>query len=63
MGRKPEKLNRRDVLKQSAAVAAAWSRAGYRRGMSCPTRQSHSGGGKRVIVVGIDGMDPRLAQA
>ncbi len=62
MSKKPAKISRRDVLKQSAALAAACA-AGL--GVAGCGRRSRPGGGdrQRVIVVGIDGMDPRLAQS
>ena len=61
MSKKPAKMSRRDVLKQSAALAAACA-AGL--GVAGCGRRSRPGGGdrQRVIVVGIDGMDPRLPQ-
>ncbi|MEI7837577.1 MAG: alkaline phosphatase family protein, partial [Planctomycetota bacterium] len=57
------KLSRRELLKGSAIVAAAacvggLSLAGGCRHKSGPAR----GQAKRVIVIGIDGMDPLLAQ-
>jgi predicted AlkP superfamily phosphohydrolase/phosphomutase len=59
--RAAEKLNRRELLKRSAA-AAACATAGL--GVAgCGRRHSARGGnGQRVIVVGVDGMDPRLAE-
>ena len=65
MNEKPTgNLNRRDVLKQSAAVAAACV-TGLAAGVGCRNQPSRvrNGGRKRVIVVGIDGMDPRLAES
>ena len=57
-------LNRRDVLKQSAVVAAACV-TGLGAGVGCRNHHSRirSGGRKRVIIVGIDGMDSRLAES
>jgi predicted AlkP superfamily phosphohydrolase/phosphomutase len=56
-----DKLTRREVLKTSAAAVCA---AGLGAVSGCRDRQSRgrNGGTPRVIVVGIDGMDPRLAQ-
>ncbi len=58
----PRKLNRRALLKRSAAATAA---AGVGMGLSqltCRSRVARSGG-RRVIVIGIDGMDPRLSES
>jgi predicted AlkP superfamily phosphohydrolase/phosphomutase len=54
----PGKINRRRFLKRSA-VAAGLTGASYWLG-GC-TRVSRSAG-KKVIVIGIDGMDPRLSE-
>src|SRR5438874_12888352 len=57
------KINRRTFLKRTAAVAAAGAAAvgagSYFLGGT--TRVSRSAGTK-VIVIGIDGMDPRLSE-
>ena len=55
-----KQLNRRAVLKQSAAAAAACA-AGF--GSGCRERPSRvtKGDSKRVIIIGCDGMDPRLS--
>jgi predicted AlkP superfamily phosphohydrolase/phosphomutase len=55
------KLNRRDLLKRTAAVAAIGA-AGVGAGsywLGSRRRVSRSSG-KKVIVIGVDGMDPRL---
>ncbi len=54
-------LNRRDVLKQSAVAAAC--AAGLSAG--CRERPSRvaAGDAQRVIIIGCDGMDPRLSLA
>jgi predicted AlkP superfamily phosphohydrolase/phosphomutase len=57
------KLNRRQWLKRAgigAAVAAAVGGGGYWIGSRRRVSRSH---GKKVIVIGIDGMDPRLCAA
>jgi predicted AlkP superfamily phosphohydrolase/phosphomutase len=64
----PPKIQRRTLLKASAAVAALGAGAGaaglgvgnYWLGGS--SRVSRSAG-KKVIVIGIDGMDPRLSES
>lgn len=64
MGDKPTaKLNRRDALKQSAALAAACAAGLGAVGGCRRAGRSHSGDAKRVIIIGIDGMDPRLAKS
>jgi predicted AlkP superfamily phosphohydrolase/phosphomutase len=59
-----EKMNRRGFLKRSALVAgvgaAAVGAGSYWLGSS--SRASRTGG-KKVIVIGIDGMDPRLCES
>lgn len=65
MAANPEnKLSRRKLLKGSAVVAAACA-AGLSVGSGCRRKSNGTGAGqdKRVIVIGIDGMDPRLAQS
>ena len=59
---KRNKLSRREVLKQSAVAAACAT--GLVATTGCRNRQARSRNGRteRVIVVGIDGMDPRLVQ-
>jgi len=62
-GKDNKKLNRREFLKQSAAAAAAI-------GVGLGTRPIHAAGKsrgpgrarKKVIIIGIDGMDPRLSE-
>jgi predicted AlkP superfamily phosphohydrolase/phosphomutase len=54
----PGKINRRRFLKRSAAAAGA---AGTSYWLGGCTRVSRSAG-KKVIVIGIDGMDPRLSE-
>ncbi len=65
MAKKPRiRLSRRDVLKQSAAVAAACA-AGLGINAVCRESRSraHAGDVQRVIIIGVDGMDPRLSLA
>ena len=51
-------INRRDFLKQSSATAAAMS-----MGMAgCSGKNKKRKAAKKVIVLGLDGMDPRLAE-
>ena len=58
------KVNRRGVLKGSAALAAAGA-AGLGVGNYWLGRGSHVSRslGKKVIVIGVDGMDPRLSES
>lgn len=59
-----EKLNRRDWLKRSAAVAGAGALAVGAGGYWLGSRRRVSrAAGKKVIVIGIDGMDPRLCES
>ena len=60
----PRKLNRRTFLNAArppprppAPRAAAWAATGS----AAASRASRSAG-KKVIVIGIDGMDPRLSR-
>ncbi len=61
------KVNRRSLLKGSAAVAAAGAvgAAGLGAGNYWLGRGSHvsRSAGKKVIVIGVDGMDPRLSES
>jgi predicted AlkP superfamily phosphohydrolase/phosphomutase len=57
----PPKPNRRVFLKRSALAAAAAAGVGFGSyWLGCKRRVSKANG-KKVIVIGIDGMDPRLA--
>lgn len=60
-GMPPRKLNRRRMLKGSAA-AAAMAGAGFALRQLARRSRGARGCGKRVIVIGIDGMDPRLSE-
>ena len=55
------KLDRRDFLKGSA-LAAAGLAGGFAGKGAYAARKGRGTGGKKVIVVGIDGMDPRLSE-
>ena len=59
------KINRRTVLKASAALAAAGGAAGLGVGNYWLGRGSHVSKslGKKVIVIGVDGMDPGLSES
>src|SRR5947209_5586620 len=52
------KLNRRTFLKRTAAAAAPAAASYWLGGCSRVSRSA----GKKVIVIGIDGMDPVLAE-
>jgi len=56
-----DKLNRREFLKRSAVTAAAVS-TGLGTRSAYGARRKGYGAGKKVIVIGIDGMDPRLSE-
>jgi hypothetical protein len=61
-----QKVNRRTILKGSAALVAAGAGAtGLGAGNFWLGRGSHvsSSLGKKVIVIGVDGMDPRLSES
>jgi len=53
------KINRREFIKQSTVTAAALSAGLQTKAYASKKR---SGSGKKVIVIGIDGMDPGLAK-
>ena len=53
------KLSRRDFLKQTTVTAAALT-AGLNP--VCASKTRRAGAGKKVIVIGLDGMDPRLSE-
>jgi predicted AlkP superfamily phosphohydrolase/phosphomutase len=58
-----KKLDRREFLKQSAAAAAAIAVGlDMRPVYAAKKKQSSINPGKKVIVIGIDGMDPRLSE-
>jgi len=61
-GMPPRKLNRRALLKRSAAAAAASGAGMGLSQLACRHRVAR-GGGRRVIVIGIDGLDPRLSES
>jgi len=54
------RLNRRDFLKRSAVTAAALS-TGSAAGPACAAKKKRRPT-NRVIIIGIDGMDPRLSE-
>jgi predicted AlkP superfamily phosphohydrolase/phosphomutase len=56
------KLNRREFLKQSTAAAAAFT-IGLGARPIYAGKKRRTGAGKKVIVIGIDGMDPRLSES
>jgi len=56
-------LNRREVLKRSAAVAAVCA-AGLTPFAGCGDKRKNRSAGQsvpRVVIIGVDGMDPRLS--
>ncbi|KPJ65909.1 MAG: sulfatase arylsulfatase [Coxiella sp. DG_40] len=57
------KINRREFLRQSTIAAAAFTTGlGTKPVYATRTKRSTTGAGKKVIVIGIDGMDPRLSE-
>ncbi len=56
-----KKLNRREFLKHSAVAAAAFG-AGLTASSAYAGKKGRAGTGKKVIVIGIDGMDPGLSE-
>jgi len=56
-----DKLNRREFLKRSAVTAAAVSTGLGTRSVYAAKKKRY-GAGQKVIVIGIDGMDPRLSE-
>ncbi|MCP4630227.1 MAG: twin-arginine translocation signal domain-containing protein, partial [bacterium] len=57
------KLDRREFLKQSAIAAAAIAVGlDMKPGYAAKRTQASVNPGKKVIVIGIDGMDPRLSE-
>ncbi len=61
-GSSRRKVNRRDVLRRSAAVAATAAVAGGGSFWLGSRRRVAPSAGKKVIVIGIDGMDPVLSE-
>jgi len=55
------KLDRREFLKKSTVAAAAFA-AGFGVKPAYAARKKTSAGRKKVIVIGIDGMDPLLSE-
>jgi predicted AlkP superfamily phosphohydrolase/phosphomutase len=62
MAEQKPKLSRRTFLKRSAIAAAAGAAVGTGVWLGGAGRASRSAG-KKVIVIGVDGMDPRLCEA
>lgn len=60
-GQIDKKLNRREFLKHSAMTAAAFS-SGLTAKSAYAGKKGRAGAGKKVIVIGIDGMDPGLSE-
>jgi len=59
--KKDEKFSRREFLKISA-LATATLAAGFGLKSTHAAKKKRADGGKRVIVIGVDGMDPRLSE-
>jgi len=62
MANNEKKLDRREFLKQSAAAAAAIAVGLDMRPVCAAKRKPSVHPGKKVIVIGVDGMDPRLSE-
>jgi predicted AlkP superfamily phosphohydrolase/phosphomutase len=56
------KMNRREFLKQSAAAAVMFSTGLGAKSVYAAKGERSAGLQKKVIVIGIDGMDPRLSE-
>ena len=57
------KITRRDFIKQSSLTTAALAAGLYARpAWSAKPRRPSARAGKKVIIIGIDGMDPRLSE-
>lgn len=56
-----KRINRRDFLKQSVIATTVLS-TGVGTGFSCTKKRMPTTKGKRIIVIGFDGMDPRLCE-
>ena len=57
-----KKISRRDFIKQSAYAAAALTTSIGVRPAFAVNKKLPRLGGKKVIVIGFDGMDPRLSE-
>ncbi len=55
------RINRREFLRQSTIAATAFT-AGLSAKLSYAAKRRKAGAGKKVIIIGIDGMDPRLSE-
>jgi len=55
------KINRREFLKRSAVATAAFTAGLGAKPVYAAQKRRH-GAGNKVIVIGIDGMDPRLSE-
>src|SRR5262245_35262857 len=62
-GEPAKKPSRRSFLKRTAALAAGAAATGAGGWWLGSRRRVSRAGGKKVIVIGIDGMDPRLSEA
>jgi len=56
-----KKINRREFLRRSTVAAATFT-AGLGAKPLYPARKTRAVAGSKVIVIGIDGMDPRLSE-
>jgi predicted AlkP superfamily phosphohydrolase/phosphomutase len=57
------KITRRTALKSAAATAAGASGCGVESYFTGRARRASRAAGKKVIIIGVDGMDPRLSAA
>lgn len=57
-----KKINRRDFLKQSTYTAAVLATGIGVKPVFAGRKKLPASGGKKVIVIGFDGMDPRLSE-
>ena len=56
------KLNRREFLKQTTAASAALAGGLSAKPTLAAKKKPSKAGGKKVIVIGVDGMDPSLSE-
>jgi len=64
MSHNKQNISRRDFLKQSAVAAAVLAAgSGIKPAYAAKKKPAYTATGKKVIVIGIDGMDPRLSES
>src|SRR5690349_1961645 len=61
MDESPARISRRTALKVAAAASAGASGCGVESYFPGGSRRASRAAGKKVIIIGVDGMDPRLS--